>query len=84
MVLALGFTVTFGFYKFMKIQQNGGAVDEEGYPEGSKLWFAMCKTGNWTHREDKKFWRLLRDMVDGPMLGKRIRGRGEELELSHR
>ena len=32
MVIALGFAVTFGFYKLMKIQQNGGPCDEEGYP----------------------------------------------------
>ena len=29
-VIALGLLVTFGFYKFMKVQQNGGPVDEEG------------------------------------------------------
>ena len=67
-VVALGFLVTFGFYRFMKVQQNGGPVDEEGYPEGSKLWFTMCKMGNWTHREDKRSWRIMRHVMDGPML----------------
>lgn len=68
-VAVLGFVVTFGFYKFMKVQQNGGPVDDEGYPEGSWLWHKMCKVGNWTHREDKRSWRVMRLIMDGPMLG---------------
>ena len=68
-VVALGMLVTFGFYKFMKVQQNGGRLDEEGYPEGSALWYAMCKVGNWTHRENKRSWRIMRHLMDGPMLG---------------
>lgn len=68
-VLALGLLVTFGFYKFMKVQQNSGPVDADGYPEGSGLWFRMCRLGNWTHREDKRPWQVIRDFVDGPMLG---------------
>ena len=68
-VIAIGFIVTFGFYKFMKVQQNGGHVDEEGYPEGSPLWYAMCKVGNWTHREKKRSWAIMRELMDGPMLG---------------
>ena len=68
-VLALGLLVTFGFYRFMKKQQNGGPVDAEGYPEGSALWHAMCRLGNWTHREDRRSWRVVREFMDGPMLG---------------
>lgn len=71
-VVLLGFLVTFGFYKFMKLQQNGGPVDEEGYPEGSKIWFAMCKVGNWTHRENKRSWRVMRNLMDGFMLGGKL------------
>jgi len=67
-VLVMGVAVTFGFYNFMKMQQNGGPIDDEGYPEGSKLWFAMCKIGQMTHREDKFTWRLMRYLMDGPML----------------
>lgn len=67
-VIFLDVLVTFGFYKFMKMQQNGGPVDEEGYPEGSALWHAMCKLGNKTHREDKRSWRVMRYIMDGPML----------------
>ncbi len=68
-VVILGFLVTFGFYKFMKVQQNGGHIDEEGYPEGSVIWFAMCKVGNWTHREKKRSWAIMRELMDGPLLG---------------
>ena len=68
-VVAIGFLVTFGFYKFMKIQQNSGPRDDEGYPEGSKLWYTMCKLGELTHREDKWTWRTLRNIMDGPLSG---------------
>ena len=68
-VVILGFLVTFGFYKFMKVQQNGGHIDEEGYPEGSAIWFAMCKVGNWTHREKKRSWAIMRELMDGPLMG---------------
>ena len=67
-VVGLGFLVTFGFYKFMKLQQNGGLTDEEGYPQGTKIWHMMRKMGNWTHREKKKSWRLIRWIMDGPLL----------------
>lgn len=70
-VVALGFAVTFGFYKYMKNQQNGGPVDEEGYPQGSKVWHIALKVGDYTHREDKRFWRTMRDLMDGPLLGER-------------
>lgn len=68
-VLALGLLVTFGFYKFMKLQQNGGPVDAEGYPQGTGLWHAMCRLGAWTHREDRHAWKVMRDVMDGPLLG---------------
>ena len=69
-VAILGFLVTFGFYKLMKSQQNGGPVDEEGYPQGSALWHLMEYMGTLTHREDKRFWRVMKYFVDGPMLVK--------------
>ena len=65
----LGVMVTFGFYKFMKVQQNGGPVDEEGYPQGSKVWHAALKLGTYTHRENKRFWRTMKYIMDGPLLG---------------
>lgn len=68
-VVLLGFAVTFGFYKFMKSQQSGGPEDEEGYPQGSRVWHAALKLGSYTHREDKRFWRIMRYIMDGPLLG---------------
>lgn len=68
-VIALGMLVTFGFYKFMKMQQNGGPEDEDGYPQGTAIWHMMVKFGGYTHREDKRFWRSMKYLVDGPMLG---------------
>ena len=65
--VGLGFLVTFGFYKFMKTQQNGGPVDEEGYPQGTRLWHLMCRLGEQTHREKKRSWRMMQRLMDGPM-----------------
>ena len=70
-VAILGFLLTFVFYKFMKVQQNGGRLDEDGYPEGTAIWTAMCKVGKWTHREKKRTWRIMRQLMDSPMLGGR-------------
>ena len=70
-VTILGILVTFGFYKFMKNQQNGGPVDEEGYPQGTKLWHMMVRLGGFTHREDKRFWRTMKSLVDGPLMGRK-------------
>ena len=50
-VIGMGFAVTFGFYKLMKIQQNGGPCDEEGYPQGTRLWHVMMSLGNFSHGE---------------------------------
>ena len=69
-VIALGLLVTFGFYKFMKVQQNGGPVDEEGYPQGTWLWYRMCELGQFTHKEDNRAWRVLKRIMDGPMMGR--------------
>lgn len=68
-VVALGFLVTFGFYRYMKIQQGGGPVDDEGYPQGTALWHLMLYLGAQTHREKGPIWRALRSLVDGPLLG---------------
>lgn len=68
-VIALGFAVTFGFYKLMKIQQNGGACDEEGYPQGTRLWHLMQRVGKFSHREKGPVWRFLTHIVDSRLLG---------------
>lgn len=61
-VLALGLLVTFGFYKFMKVQQ---ASDRKV----GRLWRVMRRLGRWTHRENKHSWEVIKDFMDGPMMG---------------
>ena len=63
-VFGLAMLLTFGFYKLMKIQQNGGEKDEEGYPQGTWLWHAFCKLGKLSHREKGPVWRRLRYLMD--------------------
>ena len=72
-VLALATLLTFGFYKLMKNQQNGGPLDEEGYPQGTCLWHWMCRLGHWSHREKGRVWRFLRWLMDRGLfrIGKR-------------
>ena len=64
-VLILGIGVTFVFYRFMKIQQQGGPKDEDGIPEGTLLWKGMCKLGEKTHFEKGIVWKFLERLVDG-------------------
>ena len=64
-VLVLGIGVTFFFYRFMKIQQQGGPKDEDGIPEGTLLWKGMCKLGEKTHFEKGIVWKFLECLVDG-------------------
>ena len=64
-VLILGVGVTFVFYRFMKIQQQGGPKDEDGIPTGSKIWKTMCKLGEKTHFEKGAIWKFLERLVDG-------------------
>ena len=84
LVVFLGFLVTFGFYKFMRVQQAGGQRSKvEGQrdsirdlspetaagdvmPEGSAIWQMMGRLGRWSHKEDKRFWRVMRVMMDRP------------------
>ena len=68
-VVAMALTVTAGVYSLMRWQQNGGPVDEEGYPQGTKLWHLLCRLGEWTHKENKRTWRMMRFIMDYPLLG---------------
>ena len=72
-VVAMALAVTSGVYGVMRWQQNGGPVDEEGYPQGTKLWHLLCCVGNWTHKEDKRGWRIMRYLMDYPLLGRYFR-----------
>lgn len=69
LVMLMGIMVTFGFYKLMKAQQTGGPVDEEGYPQGTRLWHMMCRFGAATCREKNRVWRFLIYLMDGPLVG---------------
>ena len=68
-VVAMALIVTAGVYSLMRWQQNGGPVDEEGYPQGTKLWHLLCRLGEWTHKENKRAWRMMRFVMDYPLLG---------------
>ena len=73
LVVGLGLLVTFGFYSFMKRQQNGGPVDDEGYPQGTRLWHTMRRLGSFTHREDRRFWRVMRHLMDEQLLCSKVK-----------
>ncbi|MBR5748663.1 MAG: undecaprenyl/decaprenyl-phosphate alpha-N-acetylglucosaminyl 1-phosphate transferase [Prevotella sp.] len=63
-VIGLGILVTFVFYKVMKIQQNTGPLDDEGFPQGTWLWHLFCQLGTLSHREERRIWRYLRWLMD--------------------
>lgn len=63
-VILLGMGTTFGFYRFMKMQQRGGEKDEDGIPQGSAIWKAMCRLGYHTHYERKGVWNFMQRLVD--------------------
>ena len=67
--VAMALMVTAGVYSLMRWQQNGGPVDEEGYPQGTELWHLLCRLGEWTHKENKRAWRMMRFIMDYPLLG---------------
>jgi len=63
-VVLLGLLVTTGFYKLMKSQQNGGRLDEDGYPEGTWLWRSFCRLGELSHFEKGRLWKLMTRIMD--------------------
>lgn len=60
----MGVGVTFGFYKYMRLQQHNGPISEDGRPQGTRLWHAFCRIGNWSHKEKGIIWRTLQKIVD--------------------
>ena len=58
-VIGLSLLLTFGFYRFMRVQQayNDG--------EGTALFKAFCRLGDMTHIDRKGFWKFMRRFVDG-------------------
>lgn len=63
-VIGLASLLSFGYYKLMKIQQNGGPLDDEGYPQGTPLWHWSCKLGAMSHWEKGPVWRFMRALTD--------------------
>ena len=64
-VLLMGFTVTFGFYKFMRWQQHHGPIGDNGTPQGTPLWHTFCRWGQKSHMERGRVWYALQKFVDG-------------------
>lgn len=63
-VVIMGMAVTFGLYKLMKLQQFGGALDENGNPQGTALWHFFCVLGDKSHIEKGRIWRTIRWLMD--------------------
>ena len=63
-VVLMGFTVTFGFYKLMRWQQHSGPIGDDGSPQGTPLWHAFCRIGRWSHIEEKFIWRTFQIIAD--------------------
>ena len=72
-VIAMALLVTVGVYSWLRAHQNGGRLDEEGYPTGTVVWHFFCRIGDWTHKEDKRAWRIIRYVMDYPLLGRMFR-----------
>lgn len=66
----LGFLVTFVFYKVMRAQQNGGPLDEDGYPQGTALWHSFKYLGFLSHREKGRVWWFFRWLMDSNFLSR--------------
>lgn len=64
MVIIMGFLVTFGFYKLMKIQQFGGGLNEMGQPKGTSLWHFFLKLGERSHLEKGSMWKWISRLMD--------------------
>lgn len=69
-VVALGILVTFVFYKFMRAQQHGGPVGENGEPQGTALWKSALRIGALSHIEKGTFWNFMRKLVDNELFKK--------------
>ena len=72
-VVAMALLVTVGIYSLLRAHQYGGPVDEEGYPKGTLLWHYFCRIGEWTHKEDKRAWRLMQLLMDYPFIRRMLK-----------
>ena len=69
-VMLMGFSVTFGFYKLMRWQQHSGPIGDDGCPQGTALWQTFCRMGQKSHIEKGKVWHALQKFVDNNWLRK--------------
>lgn len=72
-VVLMGVSSTFGFYKLMRWQQNKGPIDDDGQPKGTPLWHAFCRIGSLSHIEKGVIWQFLQKLVDSNFFVKKIR-----------
>ncbi len=68
-VILMGVTVTFGYYKLMRWQQHSGPIGNDGRPLGTPMWHAFCRIGEWSHKEEGVLWHTLRKIVDTKLFG---------------
>ena len=52
----------------MKMQQNGGKLDAEGFPQGTRLWHTFLRIGEWSHVEKGKVWQSVSKYMDSPIM----------------
>lgn len=69
-VIAMGILVTFVFYRFMRVQQHGGPLGEDGKPQGTRIWRFTQRIGAMSHIEKGAFWLFMRKLVDGELFKK--------------
>lgn len=63
-VVLMGLTVTFGFYKLMRWQQHSGPIGDDGQPLGTPFWHAFCRIGKLSHKEGGSVWHVMQKFVD--------------------
>ena len=71
LVIVMGVTVTFGFYKLMRWQQHHGPIGDDGTPQGTQLWHTFCRFGERSQIEKGKLWQALQNLVDGNWIAKK-------------
>lgn len=70
-VILMGVSVTFGFYKLMRWQQHSGPIGDEGYPQGTALWHFFCRLGRRSQIDKGPVWLTLQKIVDGDLFRKK-------------
>jgi UDP-N-acetylmuramyl pentapeptide phosphotransferase/UDP-N-acetylglucosamine-1-phosphate transferase len=68
-VILMGLAVTVGFYKLMRWQQHSGPIGDDGQPQGTPFWHALCRYGLKSHKKESRVWLALRKFVDTSWFG---------------